>query len=245
MTASKMIVVTGASRGIGAAIALELANRGYKVACLSRKGLGVEEKEVDSENLFPYACDITDEARIKDVLKQIASEHEGICGLVNNAGIHLNGRSHSFSSDDFSKVLNTNTTALFNTCREIYPYFEQNKNGVIVNIGSFYDKLGVPWNTAYSASKAAVAAITRCLAVEWAKKGIRVMNVAPGYIETDINREALQLENMQTYLQRRIPGGKVGQPGDIAKTVASLFSDDITFLNGETIYVDGGHGIAH
>lgn len=245
MSLSNTIVVTGASRGIGAAIAVELANYGYKVACLSRKGRGVEEKVANSENLFPYACDITDENRVKEVLSQIAEEHGGIVGLVNNAGIHLNGRSQTFSAIDFTAVLDTNTTALFNACREIFPYLEGNGGGLIVNIGSFYDKLGVPWNAAYCASKAAVAAITRCLAVEWAKKGIRVMNVAPGYIETDINREALQQENMQTYLKRRIPGGKVGQPSDIAKTVASLFSSDVAFLNGETIYVDGAHGIAH
>jgi len=195
MGSTKVIVVTGASRGIGAAIAIELANRGYKVACLSRKGLGVEETSATSENLLPYACDITDEGQMRKVLQRIQEELGGIQGLVNNAGIHLNGRSSDFSSEDFSKVLETNTTALFNVCRETFPYLADN-GGLIVNIGSVYDKLGVPWNTAYCASKAAVAAITRCLAVEWAKKGIRVMNVAPGYIETDINREALQMDEL-------------------------------------------------
>ena len=245
MKSRGIIVVTGASRGIGAAIAIELSQRGFPVACLSRKGFGIEDRKAEAPNLFPYACDITDYAGLTSTLARIAQEHGPIAGLVNNAGIHLNGRSRSFSTADFNAVLETNTTALFHACREVYPYLELNNGGVIVNIGSFYDKLGVPWNTAYCASKAAVAAITRCLAVEWAPKNIRVMNVAPGYIETDINREALKLDNMQSYLKRRIPRGEVGQPEDIARAVAALFAEEITFLTGETLYLDGGHGIAH
>lgn len=245
MNSRGIIVVTGASRGIGAAIAIELSQRGFPVACLSRKGLGIEDRKAEAPNLFAYACDITDYAGLASTLSRIAEEHGPIAGLVNNAGIHLNGRSRSFSTADFNAVLETNTTALFHACREVYPYLELNNGGVIVNIGSFYDKLGVPWNTAYCASKAAVAAITRCLAVEWAPKNIRVMNVAPGYIETDINREALKLDTMQSYLKRRIPRGEVGQPEDIARAVAALFAEEITFLTGETLYLDGGHGIAH
>ena len=128
--------------------------------------------------------------------------------------------------------------------RSIYPHLVKAGGGLIVNIGSFFDKVGVKRNVAYCASKAAVGAITRCLAVEWASKNIRVLNVAPGYIETDLNRDAFK-GPLREFLAKRIPGGKHGSPEDIAKLVAALFDEDIPFLTGETIYIDGGQGMAH
>ena len=116
---------------------------------------------------------------------------------------------------------------------------------MIVNIGSFFDRIGVKRNVAYCAAKAAVGAITRCLAVEWGGKGIRVVDVAPGYIETDLNREALRQPAMKEFLAKRVPLGGAGTPQAVAKLVGALLTDDIPFLTGETIYIDGGQGIAH
>jgi NAD(P)-dependent dehydrogenase (short-subunit alcohol dehydrogenase family) len=134
---------------------------------------------------------------------------------------------------------------VFTTCREAYPYLVAAGAATIVNIGSFFDKIGVKRNLAYCASKAAVGAMTRCLAVEWASKGIRVLDVAPGYVVTDLNRQALERGPVRDYIDRRIPGRRPGTPEEIARLVASLFSEDLPFLTGETIYIDGGHGIAH
>ena len=117
--------------------------------------------------------------------------------------------------------------------------------GVIVNIGSLFDKLGVPDNLAYCASKAAVGAMTRCMAVEWAHEGIRVINVAPGYIKTDLNRDFLAREKVHAWMQQRIPVGGPGSAGEVAKLVGALCQDQISFLTGETIYVDGAQGINH
>ena len=117
--------------------------------------------------------------------------------------------------------------------------------GTIVNIGSFFDKIGVKRNVAYCASKAAVGAITRCLAVEWANRGIRVLDVAPGYIVTDLNRKAMTTGPLAEYLKKRIPGGSTGTTSDVAKLVAAIFSEAIPFLSGETIYLDGAQGINH
>jgi NAD(P)-dependent dehydrogenase (short-subunit alcohol dehydrogenase family) len=100
-----------------------------------------------------------------------------------------------------------NATAVFAACREAFPHLAKAGGGIIVNIGSFFDKLGVKRNLAYCASKAAVGAMTRCLAVEWAAKGIRVVDIAPGYIETDLNRDALTKGPLRDFLARRIPGG--------------------------------------
>ena len=243
---NKTIAVTGASRGIGATIALELAQRGYTVACLTRKGAGPEVTvPAELASRFVNAkCDVTDEASFKQALAEVTAQTGAIHGIVNNAGIHLDGPSDRLTLDVYNQVMNTNATAVFTACREVYPHLIKAGGGIIVNIGSFFDKIGVKRNVAYCASKAAVGAITRCLAVEWAGKGIRVLDVAPGYIETDLNRDAFQ-GPLREFLAKRIPGGKHGTPQDIARLVAAIFSEDIPFLTGETIYIDGGQGISH
>jgi NAD(P)-dependent dehydrogenase (short-subunit alcohol dehydrogenase family) len=129
-------------------------------------------------------------------------------------------------------------------CREAYPHLAK-AGGSIINIGSFFDRMGVPNNLAYCASKAAVGAITRCLAVEWAKDKIRVIDVAPGYIETDLNREHLARDKVQAWMKSRIPVGRPGTPDEVARLVAALLVEDIPFMTGETIYLDGGHGMNH
>ena len=246
MTKNKTIAVTGASRGIGATIALELAQRGYTVACITRKGTGPEVTvPAELASRFVNAkCDVTDEVSVKHALAEVAAKTGAIHGIVNNAGIHLDAPSDKLTLDVYNQVMSTNATAVFTACREVYPHLVKAGGGIIVNIGSFFDKIGVKRNVAYCASKAAVGAITRCLAVEWASKGIRVLDVAPGYIETDLNRDAFQ-GPLREFLAKRIPGGKHGTPQDIARLVAAIFSEDIPFLTGETIYIDGGQGISH
>ena len=243
--ADRLIAVTGASRGIGAAIALELARRGLRVACLTRRGTG-PEGEVPPELLSRFvnqACDVNDEASVREALKAVAAA-DGLHGLVNNAGIHADAPSHEMPTETYQRVMQTNATAVFTTCREAYPHLVKAGGGIIVNIGSFFEKIGVKRSLAYCASKAAVGAMTRCLAVEWASKGIRVLDVAPGYVITDLNRETLEKGPFREYLDKRIPGRRPGTVEEIARLVAALYSEDIPFLTGETIYIDGGQGIA-
>lgn len=245
MSKSKVIAVTGASRGIGAAIAAELAHRGFTVACLTRKGKGPETSDAPAAQFVNVACDVTDEASLKAAFAAVVQKAGALHGLVNNAGIHLDGASHELPLTTYEKVMATNATAVFAACREAYPHLVKSGGGAIVNIGSFFDKVGVKRNVAYCASKAAVGAITRCLAVEWANKGIRVLDVAPGYIVTDLNREAMTKGPLADYLKKRIPSGATGATSDVAKLVAAIFSEDIPFLSGETIYIDGAQGINH
>jgi NAD(P)-dependent dehydrogenase (short-subunit alcohol dehydrogenase family) len=242
------IIVTGASRGIGAAIALALAAHGYTVACLSRKGELPSVPGADAAALArcaAFAADVTQGDSLRDTFAAVARLGQPIVGLVNNAGIHLEGPSDTFSQNDYDAVFATNTTSVFVSCQHVYPHLVAAGGGLIVNIGSFFDKLGVKRNLAYCASKAAVGAITRCLAVEWAGKGIRVMDVAPGYITTDLNRDMMQAGPLRAYLEKRIPGREPGTSADVAKLVKGLFTIDSPFLSGETIYIDGAQGIAH
>ena len=246
MAARKVVAVTGASRGIGAAIAAELARRGLVVGCLSRQGGMPEGVTAEPGDGFYVCirCDVTDEASLKAAFAELAERAGGIHGLVNNAGIHRDAPSHSMPLSLYEDVMRTNATAVVAACREAYPHLLKANGALIVNIGSFFDKLGVKRNLAYCASKAAVGAITRCLAVEWASKRIRAVSIAPGYIETDMNRELLNEGALREFLEKRIPGGRHGQTSDVARLVGALFSEDIPFLNGETIYLDGGQAVA-
>ena len=244
----KVIAVTGASRGIGAAIALELRRRGHTVGCLTRSGAGPQFDPVEAATggrFVNVKCDVTRESSIKNALARLADAAGGLNGLVNNAGMHRDGASHELPTVEYEALMATNATAVFVCAREAYPHLVRAGGGIVVNIGSFFDKIGVKRNLAYCASKAAVGAITRCLAVEWAAKGIRVIDVAPGYIETDLNRDAFTAGPLRDYLARRIPGGRHGTPADVARLVAAVCGEDIPFLTGETIYIDGGQGIAH
>lgn len=229
------IIVTGASKGIGAAIAVELARRGFTPVGLSRTGTAVAG--------ITLTCDMTDEAAVKAAFARIAASGP-IIGLVNNAGLHRTCPSHKLATADFQEIMSVNATAVMVASREAFPYLRESR-GRIVNIGSFFDKLGVVDNLAYCASKAAVGAITRCLAVEWARHGINVVNVAPGYIATDLNKDYLARDNVKTWLAKRIPTGGAGSTEEVARLVGSLFTEDNRFLTGETIYLDGGQGMNH
>jgi NAD(P)-dependent dehydrogenase (short-subunit alcohol dehydrogenase family) len=227
------VIVTGASRGIGEAIAIELDRRGFDVAALSRSGR--------SPVGIGVICDMTDQVSIAGAIAGIG-QRGSIVGLVNNAGAHEARPSAELSLSEFESCMRLNASAVLVASREAYPYLRESGEGLIVNIGSFFDRLAVSENLAYCASKAAVAAMTRCLASEWAKDGIRVLDVAPGYIETDLNREFLANEKVRSWLKQRVPVGRPGSVGEVARLVGALFDEKIGFLTGETIYVDGGQG---
>lgn len=229
------IIVTGASKGIGAAIAIDLERRGFSPACLSRSGTAPAGTG--------YACDMTEEGAVRDTFARIGAQGP-LVGLVNNAGVHIGGAADELTTAAYEKVMTLNATAVMVAAREAHPYLKQH-GGTVVNIGSFFDKLGVPGNLAYCASKAAVAAMTRCMAVEWARDGIAVMNVAPGYIETDLNRDFLAREKVRRWLETRVPMKRPGDPAEVARLVGAIFAERIGFLTGETIYLDGGQGMNH
>jgi NAD(P)-dependent dehydrogenase (short-subunit alcohol dehydrogenase family) len=234
---SGTVVVTGASKGIGRAVCAELMKRGYRVAGLSRSG----ESDAD-HNLV---CDVTDEESVRAAMSA-AAQSGPLAGLVANAGVHLSSPSDRLATSEYEQVMALNATAVMVCAREIHPYLKRSGNGLIVNMGSFFDRMGVPYNLAYCVSKAAVAAMTRCLGVEWAKDNIRVVNVAPGYVETELNTDFLARDGIREWMKQRVPvQGRPGRPDEVARLVGALFDEDIPYLTAETIYMDGGHGVNH
>ena len=227
------IIVSGASRGIGAAIAVELDRRGFEVVGLSRSG--------KSAVGIGMACDMTDEASVAKAIAEIGARGK-VIGLVNNAGAHEAKPTRKLSLCEFEASMRMNASSVLIASREAYPHLQASGEALIVNIGSFFDRLGVAENLSYCASKAAVAAITRCLATEWAKDGIRVLDVAPGYIETELNRDFLGTDKNRSWIKRRVPVGRPGGVDEVARLVGALFYEKIGFLTGETIYIDGGQG---
>ena len=231
------VIVTGASKGLGAATARALDEAGYEVIGLSRSGTSPAGRGI--------VCDMTDEAAVKAVFAGLADDPEPVAGLVNNAGAHGQSASAEIDIADYERVMALNATAVVVASREAYPLLKRAGGGLIVNMGSVFDKLGVKEHLAYCVSKAAVGAITRCLAVEWAEDGISVVNVAPGYVETDFNRDFMRRDAVKRWLERRIPAGRTGTPEEVAGLVAALFDMRSPYLTGETIYLDGGHGMHH
>lgn len=239
---SKVIAVTGASRGIGSGLVAELAGRGHTIGCLSRKGRGPEDREVPG-GLINLVCDMEDETQVVAALKSLADQAGRIDVLINNAGLHLEGISAEVTKADFERTLATNITGPFLACREVYPHMVAQGGGLIINIGSFFERLGVKRNLAYNCTKAALGALTRTLAVEWAQEKIRVINVAPGFVKTDLNAEYMTHESFRNFIRRRIPIGDAASVEEVARLVAMLVAEDLPSLTGETIVIDGGQSI--
>jgi NAD(P)-dependent dehydrogenase (short-subunit alcohol dehydrogenase family) len=229
------IVVTGASQGIGSAVAEDLEGRGFSVIGLSRSGNTPAGRGI--------SCDVTDEAAVADAIREVASGGP-IFGLVNNAGLHTTGPTAELTVADYEQVMRVNATSVMITSREVYPYLKANGRGIIINMGSFFDKIGAAGQLAYCASKAAIGAMTRVLAVEWARDNVSVLNVAPGYIKTDLTPMWTD-EKALSWLSKRVPVRRGGEPAEIARLIGALFGEDIPFLTGETLYVDGGHALNH
>lgn len=245
---SGIIAVTGASRGLGAAISLALLRNGFCVACLSRTGnepRGIDDESTLRERLITIACDVCDDVSLAACFKSLSKRDGGLRALINNAGIHASGASARFRTIDFEALLRTNTIAVFSASREAYPYLKQAGGTAIINIGSFMERIGAAHNACYSASKAAVGALTRSLAVEWARDQIAVLNVAPGYVETDLNTDYLTRDDVKAYFARQTPIGRPALPEEVGRLIANLLNSDLTLLTGQTISADGGHSIAH
>lgn len=235
------VFVTGASSGIGAAIAVELSRAGHRVGGASRRGT-VPEAPPGGGEIVPIVFDVTDGEAAPLVLKEFASSCDIFGGVINVAGVHLTAPSAELELGQLREVLEVNLVASVRLAQLAFPLLRE-RGGFIATIGSFYGDLGVPRNLAYSASKAALASVTRTLGVEWAKHGISVVNFAPGYVETAITAEYSDDPEKRAWLEGQIPARRLAQADEIGRLVVGVLDADCSFLTGETITIDGGQRV--
>jgi 3-oxoacyl-[acyl-carrier protein] reductase len=237
----QVALVTGASRGIGAAIALELARRGVKVTGTATTADGAAKV---THALSQFAgcqgavLDVNDAAAGEALVDVIAKEQGGVQILVNNAGITRDMLAMRLKDEDWDAVLDTNLKAVFRMSRAVMRTMMKQRYGRIVNITSVVGASGNPGQANYAAAKAGVAGMTRALARELGSRSITVNCVAPGFIETDMT--AVLPEEQQKALLGQIPLGHLGKPADIAHAVAWLASPQAGYVTGQEIHVNGG-----
>ena len=246
MLTGKNALVTGAGRGIGKAIALELAAKGAFVIVNYNGSKEAAEQTVAEikaagGDAISYQCSVSDYEACGAMITALIKEYAHIDILVNNAGITRDGLLMKMSEEDFDAVINTNLKGCFNTIRHMSRYFLKQRAGKIINISSVSGILGNAGQANYSASKAGVIGLTKAVARELASRGINVNAVAPGFVETDMT-DALS-DSVKENLKSQIPLGKIGHPQDIAKAVAFLASPDANYITGQVLSVDGGMAI--
>ncbi len=243
----KNVLVTGASRGIGAQIAKTLAGFGLKVWINYRSG-AVEadavkdEIEANGGTAAVIGFDVSDEAAFIDAVKTIVASDGELSYMVNNAGITNDKLALRMKVDDFMSVINANLTSTFIGCRESMKVMRKKKFGAVVNIASIVGETGNGGQTNYAASKGGTIAMTKSFAIEAATSGIRFNTVTPGFIATEMT-EVLSDEVKESFTSK-IPMKRFGNPSEVAEATAFLLSDYASYITGETLKVNGGMNMA-
>ncbi len=241
MSASRVALVTGASRGIGRAIAHTLASQGFEVVGTATSDAGAQ---AITDALAGFAgcrgarLDVNDKAAAEALVESIVKEQGGPQVLVNNAGITRDQLALRMKDEDWAAVLDTNLGAVFRMCRAVMRSMMKQRYGRIINITSVVGASGNAGQANYAAAKAGVAGMTRALARELGSRNITVNCVAPGFIATDMT-DALP-EAQKAALQQQIPLGRLGTPEEIAHAVAFLASPLAGYITGAELHVNGG-----
>ena len=239
----KVAIVTGAGRGIGAAIARKLAQEGAKVvvnygSSAEAASRVVAEIEAAGGMAIAVQASVADQSQVDSMVKQAVDSFGTIDILVNNAGITRDKLLLRMNVDDWDDVLNTNLRGAFLCLKAVAPILIKKRSGAIVNVGSVIGRVGQAGQINYSASKAGLVGLTKSAAKEFGSRNVRVNAVAPGFIESDMT-EVLKPEFRDAIL-KQIPLARFGAPDDVARVVAFLCSDDAGYVQGEVISIDGG-----
>ncbi|MBE7031912.1 MAG: glucose 1-dehydrogenase [Ruminococcaceae bacterium] len=240
----KTVLITGASRGIGRATALEFAKNGWQVAVNYNKSETAAKELCDEIAGLGgcakvYQADVSDCDAVCRMINQVAAEFGDIDVLVNNAGIALTqGLFTDFADSDARRIFDTNVFGMMNCTRAIVPHFVNKKSGKIINLSSVWGIAGGSCEVIYSASKAAVIGFTKALAKELAPSGICVNCVAPGFIDTDMNAH-LSKADIEAFCED-VPLGRIGKAQEVAESICFLASEDASYITGQVLSVDGG-----
>ena len=253
---ARVVVVTGSSKGIGKAIAMEFAKAGYSIIINARneEELNLAAEDIsqsvkDSEKVLSVPGDISQEHVCISLIENAVKQFGRVDVLVNNAGISGESKTiYELTEGDWDEVIDINLKGAFLCTREAVKNMIKNGSNVqgkvnnysIINISSVHEQTPQPESAPYSASKGGMEMLTKTVALELADKGIRVNGIAPGAIATDMNKEVLEDKQKKEKKEQRIPVHRIGQPEEIAKVALFLASKDASYISGTTIYVDGG-----
>ncbi len=238
---SRIVLVTGGTRGIGKAISVGFKKQGYTVVANYASNDEKAKMFTDETGIVTYKWDVSDYQQCEDTIAKITSEVGAIEILINNAGITRDAMMHKLTPENWGAVINTNLTSCYNMSHAVLSAMRDNKFGRIINVSSINAQMGQLGQTNYSAAKAGVIGFTKALARETAIKGITVNTVAPGYIKTDMT--ASVPEKVTQMLLEQIPVRRFGEPEEIARSVLFLAADEAGFITGETLSVNGGHKV--
>lgn len=241
---NKTAVVIGGTSGIGRAIAHGLAEAGADVVCTSRRAEQVESTAAEIEGFgkktLRITSDVSDRASLENLLNECVKEFGKVDILVNSAGRTKRAPTLDYAEEDWNAILETNLTGTLRSCQIFGRQMIEQNYGRIINIASLSTFVSLFEVAAYSASKAAVASLTKSLAIEWAKHGVNVNAIAPGVFKTDLNRELLESTDRGKEFQLRTPMGRFGQVEELAGAAVFLASDAASYVTGEVLVVDGG-----
>ena len=240
----KTVIVTGGSRGIGAAIVKELAQNNYNVVLNynnSREAAEQIQNELKENgiNIEIFKADVSKRDEVRELIDFTIKKYNNIDVLINNAGIDQIKLFMDTTDEDWNNIIQNNLTSVFYCSQEVLKNMIHNKKGCIINISSIWGIIGASCEVAYSASKAAIDGITRALAKEMGPSNIRVNSVAPGFVKTDMNKD-IKLEEIKE-IENEIPLGRISKPEEITKSIKWLIEDE--YVTGQVISVNGGWNI--
>ena len=237
-------LITGASRGIGFAIAQALAGAGAQIVLNGRDAGSVEtaaeELRAGGASVATSLFDVTDAAAVRGAIDELEASGTAIDILVNNAGVQRRAPLHEFDQDDWNAVMRTNVDGVFNVGQAVARHMIARGRGKIINIASVQSELVRATTAPYAASKGAVRNLTRGMCADWARFGLQVNAIAPGYFATPLNRVLSEDPEFDAWLRKRTPAGRWGKMEDLHGIAVFLASSASDFVNGQTIHVDGG-----
>jgi len=240
----RVAVVTGASQGLGKAMALALAAEGARVALISRSREPLLALAADIQaaggiaGVFP--ADVTSEEQVRQICHDIVGRFGEVHILINNAGINVRKSIDDLNLDDWHNVMNTNVTSAFLMCRALLPHMRGRGYGRIINLTSIMSRVSMPNRVAYSASKAALLGMTRALALELASEGITVNGISPGPFVTEMTRPLLADAAVSAQMVASVPLGRWGKPEEVGQLAVYLCSEEAAFITGTDVLIDGG-----